>query len=143
MSGSGGEPLSGIDGLGALQICGSRSSVLLKQKVVCSERMSRYDWAARIVIAQESMEFSMAKNKARDVSSFSDQSGPYKALLFEVKGKRDPEDGTATTVCTEMFAALSMEEVMAHVRRRQTNIEIVELKLLGKVQVLSSSENLE
>ncbi len=41
-----------------------------------------------------------------------------------------------------MFAALSLEEVIAYVRNRQPTVEIVELKVLGKVQVLSSSENL-
>ena len=84
----------------------------------------------------------MAKSRDRDIFPSSDQSGPYKALLFELKGKRDAEDGTAATVCTEIFAALSIEEVIAHMRRRQTSIEIVELKVLGKVHVLSSSEHL-
>ncbi len=42
-----------------------------------------------------------------------------------------------------MFAALSMEEVIAYVRGQRPGVEIVELKVLGKVQVLSSSEHLE
>ncbi len=84
----------------------------------------------------------MAKSRDRDIFPSLDQSGPHKALLFELKGKRDAEDGTAAAVSTEMFAALSIEEVIAHVRRRQTNTEIVELKVLGKVHVLSSSEHL-
>jgi hypothetical protein len=42
----------------------------------------------------------------------------------------------------EMFAALSIEEVIAYVRNRQPSVEILELKVLGKVQVLSSSEHL-
>ena len=41
----------------------------------------------------------------------------------------------------EMFAAL-MEEVIAYVRNRQPAVEILEPKVLGKVQVLSSSEHL-
>lgn len=36
-----------------------------------------------------------------------------------------------------------MEEVIACVRRRQPSVEIVELKVLGKVEVLSGSEHLE
>ncbi len=84
----------------------------------------------------------MPKSKDRESFSVSDQAGPYKALLFELKGKRDAEDGNTAVACTEMFAALSIEEVIAHVRRRQTNTEIVELKVLGKVHVLSSSEHL-
>jgi hypothetical protein len=43
---------------------------------------------------------------------------------------------------TEIFAALSLEEVIAYVRNRQPAVEIMELKVLGKVQVLSSSEHL-
>lgn len=52
------------------------------------------------------------------------------------------EDGTEATASTEMFAALSLEEVIAYVRNRQPDIEIMELKVHGKVQVLSNSEHL-
>ncbi|MGC1872865.1 MAG: hypothetical protein WA700_18035 [Acidobacteriaceae bacterium] len=82
----------------------------------------------------------MAKSKDKDVFLLSDQ--PRRALLFELKGEQTAEDGGATTVTTEMFAALSLEEVIAYVRNRQPAVEIMELKVLGKVQVLSSSEHL-
>jgi hypothetical protein len=82
----------------------------------------------------------MAKSKDRDDFPLSDQ--PHRALLVELKGKRVAEDGGSVTASTEIFAALSMEEVIAYVRSRQPNIEIMELKVLGKVQVLSSSEHL-
>jgi hypothetical protein len=82
----------------------------------------------------------MAKNKVRDRFPSSDQ--PHRALLIELKGERAAEDGSAATASTEMFAALSMEEVIACVRNRQPSIEIMELKVIGKVQVLSSSEHL-
>jgi hypothetical protein len=82
----------------------------------------------------------MAKSKDRDVLRSSDQ--PHRALLIELKGERAAEDGSAATAPTEMFAALSLEEVIAFVRIRQPAIEITELKVLGKVQVLSSSEHL-
>lgn len=81
----------------------------------------------------------MAKSKDRDVFPSSDQ--PHRALLVELKGERVAEDGGAATASTEIFAALSLEEVIAHVRNRQPSIEIMELKVLGKVQVLSSSEH--
>ena len=83
----------------------------------------------------------MTKSKDRDILPSSDL--PHRALLFELKGERAAEDGGAATVSTEMFAALSLEEVIAYVRRRQPDVEIMELKVLGKVQVLSSSEHLE
>ncbi len=84
----------------------------------------------------------MAKTKDRDVLSLSDQPQPHRALLVELKGERVAEDGGAATASTEIFAALSMEEVIAYVRNRLPSIEIIELRVLGKVQVLSSSEHL-
>jgi hypothetical protein len=82
----------------------------------------------------------MAKSKVHEVVSSLGQ--PHRALLIELKGERAAEDGSAATASTEMFAALSLEEVTAYVRNRQPAAEIVELKVLGKVQVLSSSEHL-
>lgn len=82
----------------------------------------------------------MAKSEDRDVFPSSDQ--PHRALLLELKSERAAEDGSETTASAEIFAALSMEEVIAYVRNRQPAVEIMELKVLGKVQVLSSSEHL-
>jgi hypothetical protein len=82
----------------------------------------------------------MAKSKNGDVSPSADHS--RRSLLVELKGEKTAEDGSTTTSSTEIFAALSMEEVIAYVRNRQPGVEIVELKVLGRVQVLSSSEHL-
>ena len=82
----------------------------------------------------------MAKSKDHEVVSSLGQ--PHRALLFELKGEQAGEDGNAATVTTELFAALSLEEVIACVRRRRQSTEVIELKVLGKVQVLSSSEHL-
>lgn len=82
----------------------------------------------------------MAKSRDRNVIPSLGQ--PHKAFLFEFKAEIAGEDGNTTT-STELFAALSMEEVIACVRRRQPSVEIVELKVLGKVEVLSGSEHLE
>jgi hypothetical protein len=84
----------------------------------------------------------MAKSRDRDSGSSSERSVPQRSLLFELKGKRSTEDGNTATVSSEMFAALSIEEVIAYVRTRQPSVEIIELKLLGQVQALSSSEHL-
>ncbi len=83
----------------------------------------------------------MAKSKDRDVFPLSDQ--PHRALLVELKGEKVAEGGSTATASAEIFAALSLEEVIAYVRSRQPAVEIMELKVLGKVQVLSSSEHLE
>jgi hypothetical protein len=82
----------------------------------------------------------MAKSKGRD--GFPPSDHPHRALLIELKGERAAEDGGAATASTEMFAALSLEEVVAYVRNRQPAVEIMELKVVGKVRVLSSSEHL-
>jgi hypothetical protein len=82
----------------------------------------------------------MAKSKDRDVLRSSNQ--PHRALLIELKDESAEDDGSAATASTEMFAALSLEEVIAYVRIRRPAVEITELKVLGKVQVLSSSEHL-
>jgi hypothetical protein len=88
------------------------------------------------------MEDVMTKRKDRDSGSSLEQSVPHRSLLFELKGKRNTDDGNTAAVSTEMFAALSIEEVIAYVRTRQPGSEIMELKVLGKVQILSSSEHL-
>jgi hypothetical protein len=84
----------------------------------------------------------MAKSRDRDSGSSSERSVPHRSLLFELKGKRNTEDGNTAAVSTEMLAALSIEEVIAYVRTHQPGSEIIELKVLGKVQILSSSEHL-
>ena len=102
-------------------------------------RLIRHYWEPGAAILRP-MESVMAKSKDKNVFPLSDQ--PYRALLIELKGERVAEDGSAATDSTEMFAALSMEEVIAYVRNSQPAVEIVELRVLGKVQVLSSSEHL-
>ena len=52
----------------------------------------------------------MAKSKDRDVFPPADQ--PHRALLIEIKGETDAEDGSATTASKEVFAVPSIEEVI-------------------------------
>lgn len=87
----------------------------------------------------------MVKSKIQNATPAAESVPPPKALLIELKGKLagDDEDEKSAPPSVEIFAALSMEEVLAYVRGRQPSIEILELRVLGKVQVLSSSENLE
>ena len=85
----------------------------------------------------------MAKSKDRDAVLGPNSGEPSRALLIELQSKMDSDDEGAAPITTEMFAALSIEEVFAYLRNRRPEFEVVELKVLGKVQVLSSSENLE
>ena len=102
-------------------------------------RLIHHYWEAGAAILRP-REFVMAKSKDRDVLRSSDR--PHRALLIELKGERAAEDGSAATASTELFAALSLEEVIAYVRSRQPSVEVMELKVLGMVEVLSSSKHL-
>jgi hypothetical protein len=116
-----------------VRLGGSRGGAGLKRRLI------HHGWEldAATLRPRESV---MAKSKDQEVVSSLCQ--PHRALLFELKGEQTAEDGSASTTSTEIFAALSMEEVIAYVRNRQPAVEILELKVLGKVQVLSSSEHL-
>lgn len=85
----------------------------------------------------------MAKSKDRAAVPGPSSGEPSRALLIELQGKRDSEDEGVAPISTEMFAALSIEEVLAYLRNRRPEFEVMEVKVLGKVQVLSSSEHLE
>jgi hypothetical protein len=82
----------------------------------------------------------MARRREQDELPSPDQ--PYRAVLFEVTAEQLAEEGNKAAATTEIFAALSMEEVIAYVRGRQPSVEIKEVKVLGKAQVLSRSEHL-
>lgn len=84
----------------------------------------------------------MAKSKDRGAVPIPSSGEPSRALLIELQGKRNSDDERAVPIATEVFAALSIEEVLAYLRNRRPEFEVVELKVLGKVQVLSASENL-
>lgn len=84
----------------------------------------------------------MTRSKDQDVSLLSGPSRPNRAILFELKFKKVCDERGTADISTEMFAALTLEEVVSYIRRRQPNLEIVEVKVSGRVQVLSSSEHL-
>ena len=73
-------------------------------------RPIRHYWEAGAAILRP-RESVMAKSKDRDVLRSSDR--PHRALLIELKGERAAEDGSTATASTEMFEALSLEEVIA------------------------------
>lgn len=91
------------------------------------------------VIKTESV---MAKGKYRDILGATDQSNRQKSILFELKGARGANGASGTTVSTELFAALTIEEVIAYVRTHQPDFEIAEMRVVGRVQVPSTSEHL-
>jgi hypothetical protein len=94
-------------------------------------------WAPRFYILWRR---AMAESKDGEVVSSLGQ--PHRPVLFELKSETAGEDGGAARETTEMFAALSMEKVIAYVRRRAPSVDIAQLKVLGKIEVLSSSAHL-
>jgi hypothetical protein len=64
-----------------------------------------------------------------------------KALLFEVTGNKRVDRETEGR--TLRIAALSLEEIVHYVRTSRSDLEITEVKILGHIEVLSSSEHLE
>ena len=72
--------------------------------------------------------------------SDADRSFIQKALLFEVAGKSRVDQRNEGRMFR--IAALSLEEVIRYMRTTQSDFEITELKIIGQVEVLSSSEHL-
>ncbi len=71
--------------------------------------------------------------------SDADRSFIHKALLFEVAGKSRVDQRNEGRMFR--IAALSLEEVIRYMRATQSDFEITELKIIGQVEVLSSSEH--
>ncbi|MBB5343338.1 hypothetical protein [Tunturibacter empetritectus] len=63
-----------------------------------------------------------------------------KALLFEVSGHMRADQGKEGR--TLRIAALSLEEVICYMRTGHSDFEIAEVKVVGQIEVLSTSEHL-
>ncbi len=82
--------------------------------------------------------------KMKDSSEGLDaREGPLqKALLFEISGNECHANGSRDEVRTQRIAALSLEETIRYIRLRHPNFEIADVKVVGIIQILSSSEHL-
>jgi hypothetical protein len=69
-----------------------------------------------------------------------DRESGQKALLFEVAGDKRVDNGNEERRLR--IAALSLEETIRYVRASHPDLEITEIKVLGHIEVLSSSEHL-
>ena len=63
-----------------------------------------------------------------------------KALLFEISGHKPTDQGKDGL--TLRVAALSLEEVIRYIRTSHPDFEIIEVKVVDQIEVLSSSEYL-
>ena len=82
----------------------------------------------------------MAKAKHQAKVPDADRSFIQKALLFEVAGNSRVDQRDEGRMFR--IAALSLEEVIRYMRATQSDLEITELRVIGHVEVLSSSEHL-
>jgi hypothetical protein len=82
----------------------------------------------------------MTKREHQSELSNAEGAALQKALLFEVVGAEQADLGKAAR--TLRIAALSLEEIVRYVRSRYSQFEIAEIKVVGHIDVLSSSEHL-
>ena len=82
----------------------------------------------------------MAKGRHQDELSNEGGACAQKALLFEVAGNKRVDRGTEGRMLR--IAALSLEEIVHYVRTSHSDFEITEVKVVGHIEVLSSSEHL-
>jgi hypothetical protein len=83
----------------------------------------------------------MAKVRHQNELSNAGGASAQKALLFEVAGNKRVDRGAEGR--TLRIAALSLEEIIQYVRASHSDLEITEVKVVGHIEVLSSSEHLE
>jgi hypothetical protein len=72
--------------------------------------------------------------------SYRSNLGDVPPLLFEITGHDRVDQGREGR--TLRIAALSLEDVIRYIRTGHSDLEITEIKVIGAIQVLSSSENL-
>jgi hypothetical protein len=82
----------------------------------------------------------MTKREHQTERSNADGTAVQKALLFEVAGAEYADQGKAAR--SLRVAALSLEEIIRYMRFRYSRFEIAEIKVVGPIDVLSSSEHL-
>ena len=82
----------------------------------------------------------MAKGRHQDELPNEGGAAAQKALLFEVVGNKRVDRGNEER--TIRIAALSLEEIILYVRTSHSGVEITEVKVVGHIEVLSSSEHL-
>lgn len=82
----------------------------------------------------------MANGKHQSHVSDGNETAVGKALLFEVAGnKRNDQTKEERTL---RIAALSLEETIRYIRTCHPDFDIAEVRVAGRIEVLSSSEHL-
>ena len=84
----------------------------------------------------------MSKKKDLSVPLTTEQGPMQRAILFEIRCGEHREKGADAEIRTQRIAALSLEEAVRYMRVKQPSCEIAEIKVVGHIDVLSSSEHL-
>lgn len=84
----------------------------------------------------------MAKEKSQSYVKSGERRSAQKALLFEITGHERSKAGVGDQVWTQRIAALSLEEAVRHMRVSHPDFEISEIRVIGGIEVLSSSEHI-
>lgn len=71
-----------------------------------------------------------------------EQNPMQRAILFEVRCGEHREKWTDAAIRIQRIAALSLEEVVRFMRAKHPGCEIAEIKVVGNIDVLSSSEHM-
>jgi len=84
----------------------------------------------------------MAKRQSQSELADGGRGLAQKAILFEVTGNERSEKRAGDELRMHRMAALSLEEVIRYMRIGHPDFEISRVKVVGVIQVLSSSEHL-
>jgi len=84
----------------------------------------------------------MAKRQSQSELPDDGRGPAQKAILFEVTGKERNDKRADDELRMHRMAALSLEEVIRYMRIDHPDFEITGVKVIGVIQVLSSSEHL-
>ena len=83
-------------------------------------------------------------SKKKDLSELlsMEQSPMQRAILFEIRCGEHREKGADAEMRIQRIAALSLEEAVRYMRVKHPGCEIAEIKVVDKIEILSSSEHL-
>lgn len=84
----------------------------------------------------------MSKKKDLSEPLTTEQVSMQRALLFEIRCGEHREKGADAEIRIQRIAALSLEEAVRYIRVKHPSFEIAEIKVVGHIDVLSSSEHL-
>lgn len=84
----------------------------------------------------------MSKKKDLSETVTTEQGPMQRAILFEITCCEHRQKGADAEMRIQRIAALSLEEAVRYIRVKHPSFEIAEIRVVGHIDVLSSSEHL-